>query len=200
MSGKKPTETTDVMDFKRINKIDSSSKTNSSVKNDTSAENLCRSCLSVTSAHGFPRLIHNSKMERIFWSFVMMIAVISCALHLFTLFHAYFKYSYHTTFSFENTSPHFPCVTICDNTVIQTNFEVSETKYIEIASKFKRFIMNHTETEENKMKVAKKLRSVNTLLANLDENDKIESILADCRYKGKTCSGMTLNCTETLII
>ena len=192
MAGKIKREMTDVMHFNK--NIGSSAKIDSPTKKDSSAENLCRSYLSMTSAHGFPHLINNSKMERIFWSFVMLITAIACALHLFTLFAAYLQYSFHMTASFQNTSPHFPYVTICDNAVIQSNFQVSETKYFETASKFKRFITNHTETEENKMKVTRKLRSVNTLLANLDENDKmhagisIESILAGCRYKGKTCS------------
>ena len=201
MSGKMKRETTDVTDFN--DKIESSAKTNSS------AENLCRSCLSVTSAHGFPHLINNSKIGRIFWTSVMVITVVSCAFHLFTIFAAYLQYSFHMTVSIENTSPYFPYVTICDNAVLQRKFQVKETKAYKAFTKFERFIANHSETKGHKIKVTRKLKSVNTLLANLDENDKteagipIESILVYCRYKGTKCSeddfelyrdGYYLNC------
>ena len=186
MSGKMKRQTTDVMDFN--DKIESSAKMNSS------AGNLCRSCLSVTSAHGFPHLINNSKIGRIFWTFVMMITVIGCAFHLFSIFAAYLQYGYHVTISIENTSPYFPYVTICDNAFLQRNFQVNETKFYNALTKFEGFIANYSETKGNKIKVTRKLKSVNALLANLDENDKIEAgipienILVYCRYKGTTCS------------
>ena len=89
------------------------------------ASNFKQFCNSTT-AHGFSHLEASSTHTRTCWIFILVLAFVAGALHLYTIINEYLEFNYHeTTIISTDVYPLFPDITICDNSGIS---EVSIAK------------------------------------------------------------------------